>query len=107
MVESFKDDRTIREDLKGFGMTSTGFHIPKLQASYDFLADDLTKTLPETMRMVDVRATEAYARTQNKHAKFKEWLLENGAIFDDSIQYPAVFTGGLTGLAAKKQLNPY
>ena len=59
------------------------------------------------MRMIDKKATEAYEASDTKHKRFKKWLIDNGAIFDDAIQYPAVFENGLTGLAAKKQLEPY
>ena len=38
---------------------------------------------------------------------FKEWLLANGAVFDDSLEFPAVFANGLEGLAAKQPIGPH
>lgn len=38
---------------------------------------------------------------------FKQWLLENGAVFNDDIEFPAVFAGGLHGLAAKKKIESH
>lgn len=43
----------------------------------------------------------------SKYGLFKKWLLDNGAVFDDSIQFPAVFENGLEGLAAKKEIGPH
>ena len=34
-------------------------------------------------------------------------MIENGAVFDEAVEYPAVFQGGLEGLAAKKPIGPY
>ena len=42
-----------------------------------------------------------------KYHVFKEWLLANGAVFDEAIEYPAVFEGGLEGLAAKRAIGPH
>ena len=42
-----------------------------------------------------------------KFEVFKTWLVDNGAIFDETVEYPAVFENGLVGLAAKKKIDPY
>ena len=34
-------------------------------------------------------------------------MIENGAVFDDSVEFPAIFANGLEGLAAKKPIGPY
>ena len=109
MVEpSFKKtDDELRNDLSGFGMTKSGFHIPKLAASFKWLKDDATRNLSDSMRTIDRVATHKYEQTDRKQWVFKKWLLDNGAIFEDAIQYPALFEGGLSGLAAKKKLEPY
>ena len=59
------------------------------------------------MQGIDRAATEAAQNRDGKYAAFKAWMIENGAVFDEAVEYPAVFQGGLEGLAAKKPIGPY
>ena len=56
---------------------------------------------------MDEAATRQAQASNGKYARFKQWLIENGAVFDHAVEFPAVFAGGLEGLAAKKQIAPY
>lgn len=48
--------------------------------------------------------TDQLALENTKHEIFKNWLLDNGAVFDNDIEYPAVFANGLIGIAAKRTI---
>ena len=78
-----------------------------LIVNYNYMRDDLTKNLPEELRFLDQAATISLRQKSEKYRVFKEWLINNGAVFDDSIEFPAVFGGGLQGLAAKKPLGTH
>lgn len=56
------------------------------------------------MQFVDKELT-ATAQAEPKYKLFKEWLLANGAIFDDLVEYPCVFDGGLMGICAKQPIK--
>jgi len=77
-----------------------------LEVNHNYMRDDLTKNLPEELRFLDQAATIALQEKSGKYRAFKEWLINNGAIFDDYIEYPAVFGGGLNGVSAKKPIGP-
>lgn len=78
-----------------------------LSVNYNYMRDDLTKNLPDELRFLDQAATIALQQNSIKYRVFKEWLINNGAVFDDAIEFPAVFGGGLQGLAAKKPLGTH
>ena len=89
-------------------MTNSGRPPHKgVTVSHDYMRDDLTLNLPQGLQTINKAATEAVKNREEKYQIFKQWLLENGAVFDESIEFPAVFEGGLEGLAAKKQIDPY
>ena len=73
---------------------------------FKFMDDDIRKFLPENMLKTDKKLT-AVAQTQPKYHVFKKWLIDNGAIFDENIIYPAVFENGVVGVAAKRKIEPY
>ena len=83
-----------------------GFDCPGLKVNHKYMRDDLTKNLPEDQLFLDQAATNALQERSAIYRTFKEWLINNGAIFDDYIEYPAVFGGGLKGMAAKKPIGP-
>ena len=56
------------------------------------------------MKLTDTELT-AEAQKDPKCILFKKWLLENGAIFEDTVEFPCVFKGGLMGLAAKTEIK--
>ena len=76
-----------------------------VSVSWAFMRDDCTKNLSPMMQYLDKQATESLMSTEVKFQHFKDWLLENGAVFD-KIQFPSVFTGGLKGLSAKSEIPP-
>ena len=80
------------------------FDCPEMAVNYRWMRDDQTKNLPEGERFLDEAATAAFEKT-GKYRIFKDWLIANGAIFDEDIEYPAVFSTGLHGLAAKKPIG--
>lgn len=53
---------------------------------------------------IDSTLTEK-AKKETKYINFKDWLLKNGAVFDDNIDFPVVFEGGLMGISAKKHIT--
>ena len=63
--------------------------------------------MPSGLQGIDRAATGAAQNRDGKYAAFKAWMIENGAVFDEAVEYPAVFQGGLEGLAAKKPIGPY
>ena len=71
------------------------------------MRDDLRYNLSLDLQQINKAASDAAMNTNSKYALFKKWLLENGAVFDDAIEFPAVFQGGLEGLAAKKEIGPH
>ena len=75
--------------------------------SHNYMRDDLTQNLPAGLQRVDRVGTAVAKSSTMKYQVFKEWLLANGAVFDDVIEYPAVFEGGLEGLAAKEPIGPH
>ena len=83
-----------------------GFDCPGLKVNHKYMRDDLTKNLPEDQLFLDQAATNALQERSAIYRTFKEWLINNGAIFDDFIEYPAVFGGGLNGVSAKKPIGP-
>jgi len=68
-----------------------------------FLSDDIRSTLDENMINIDQELTAAAAKDE-KYVVFKKWLLDNGAVFDETVEFPCVFKNGLMGIAAKKDL---
>mmetsp|Transcript_2543 Transcript_2543/g.3535 ORF Transcript_2543/g.3535 Transcript_2543/m.3535 type:complete len:313 (-) Transcript_2543:1488-2426(-) len=78
-----------------------------MEVCFDYMRSDLTQNLPSGLQVINREATQAAQGRDGKYAAFKEWLLQNGAVFDDAIEYPAVFDHGLEGLAAKKTISPY
>jgi len=69
------------------------------------MRDDLRENLSLDMQQINRAASDAAMHTDSKYGVFKKWLLDNGAVFDDAIEFPAVFGGGLEGLAAKKPIG--
>ena len=89
-------------------MTNSGRPPHKgVPVTHDYMRDDLTQNLAKGLQYIDKSATSAAQSKLDKYQAFKEWLLANGAVFDDSIEFPAVFEGGLEGLAAKTEIKPY
>lgn len=78
-----------------------------VEVSHNYMRDDITQNLPHSLQFVDEAATSQASASNSKYAVFKDWLIKNGAVFDESIEFPAVFAGGLEGLAAKKPIGPY
>ena len=72
--------------------------------NYNFLADNKTQFIEPNMQFIDQELTEK-ARSDPKLMLFKQWLLDNGAVFEDTVEFPCVFKGGLMGIAAKKDLK--
>ena len=58
---------------------------------FDYMKDDLTQNLPGGLQSIDREATAAAQNRDDKYAAFKAWMIENGAVFDEAIEYPAVF----------------
>jgi len=56
-----------------------------LSVNYNYMRDDLTKNLPDELRFLDQAATIALQQNSIKYRVFKEWLINNGAVFDDAI----------------------
>ena len=78
------------------------------KVTHDYMRDDIRQNLPERIQYIDQEETDSQVNKRGgKFEAFKEWLLANGAVFDDSIQYPAFFEGGLEGLAAKQAIGAY
>merc|ERR1719469_1224783 len=67
-----------------------------------FLSDDIRSTLDDNMINIDQELTAAAAKDE-KYVVFKKWLLDNGAVFDETVEFPCVFKNGLMGIAAKKR----
>ena len=66
--------------------------------------DDIFKHHPCTEACPKASHEEVLKMKQDpKHEVFVKWLKENGAIFD-KIEYPAIFEGGLMGIAAKQDI---
>ena len=40
-----------------------------------------------------------------KYIKFKRWLLENGAVFDYTVDFPCIYGKGLMGIGAKQDIG--
>ena len=74
---------------------------------HNYMRDDLTQNLPPGLQRMDRVATAVANSTDPKYTAFKEWALANGAVFDDAVEYPAVFEQGLEGLAAKRAIGPH
>ena len=70
---------------------------------FTFLSDDIRSTLDDNMINIDRELTAA-AQKEEKYVVFKKWLLDNGAVFEDTVEFPCVFRNGLMGIAAKKDL---
>ena len=75
--------------------------------SHSYMRDDITQNLPQSLQYIDEAATARAKEENGKYRVFKEWLLANGAVFDDSLEFPAVFANGLEGLAAKQPIGPH
>ena len=56
--------------------------------------------------MINKEQSDDLLKSETKHEAFKQWLLANGAEFDSDVIYPAVFSNGLIGLAAKREIAP-
>ena len=74
---------------------------------HNYMKDDITKNLSPGLQKMDNVASTLCMADNMKYQVFKEWLLANGAVFDDAIQFPAVFEGGLEGLAAKTEIGTH
>ena len=74
---------------------------------HDYMKDDITKNLSAGLQKMDRVASTLCMTESLKYQVFKEWLITNGAVFDDVVQFPAVFEGGLEGLAAKEEIGTH
>jgi hypothetical protein len=40
-----------------------------------------------------------------KYVVFKKWLIDNGAIFEEFLEFPCIMKNGVMGLCAKKDIK--
>ena len=53
---------------------------------------------------IDHALSAKLTESDPKYSQLIAWLLDNGATFESDIIYPAVFTNGLVGIAAKREI---
>jgi len=78
-----------------------------IDVTFNYMRDDLRKNLPPSLQTINKAASAAAVAIEGKYAAFKEWLLANGAVFDEAVEFPAVFGNGLEGLAARKPIGAH
>ena len=76
-----------------------------IPVNQNYMRNDQRQNLRQDQVYLDQAATIALQEKSSKHRIFKQWLLDNGAIFEEAVEYPAVFGGGLQGMAAKQPLG--
>ena len=84
--------------------SETSFENLKEGINWNFLADNITETLPNDWRLID-KELSAKAALDPKYMTFKKWLLDNGAIFDECVEFPCIMQNGVMGLGAKKEIK--
>lgn len=77
-----------------------------VECDWSFQADEKTASLPPDMKAINVNSSIKIDQKSQKYEKFIQWLLENGAKFDD-VQFPSLFLNGqLMGISAKNYIGP-
>ena len=76
--------------------------------NHDYMRDDITQNLPQDLQYVNSDLARQASERNPKYQVFRQWLLENGAVFDDMVEFPSVFlNGALEGLSAKQPIGPH
>jgi hypothetical protein len=57
----------------------------------------------EDMRYIIPQLTSV-AQSQQKYQRFKQWLVDNGAVFD-LVDFPCIYGKGLMGIGANEDIG--